>query len=1166
MDSYKRFRDKEYKNWLKSAENLYILRSSLRDFVEKKTETYHSSLRAALQEHNCVQKCKKYQPTQKKSPQLCASCERWKDAILQRHSAPKNIHWENVEPHLWPTDQWEVAKVYMPGGQNKHRCFEDFDISAILNFMSNCKLFNTLIKKDLLLKVISLRNTVMHSPDFRLKEDRMKQGLKDIKTLAQHLEPHIPNLQETISDKIKQFDTVLENYPGQVSPPDGKKDNLELLDREQQALKEKIEFLTQRYEANQHAEIKEEVQGMKNFLDQNKDVLENLRPQVDKLNVIQEMVDKHELQIDNLSNRVDNLEKDTHDPMFSSDPLKFKNHLIEQTRKRKWDEPLFTEELEASGYRGRVKVNGQSFVGLQVCNNKKSAHQEVAKQALDYFKDEFESTEEASTSADTTSSKSSLFYSTVTIVFRKDVCSDGYVEEEEAVESAYMKLARQFGLNDPGDDKDFRTAVLSHFNKYGIQPPSETLNRQDDKNVCTLKLTECPSFCDKDGSTTKKKAEQQAAKVALEHLSGFLNCGSVTDVNENYKGFLKERLDALGMENPEYKTEQKKPTGDERSSSTSRGVEQVSSIQPRQQEQENTNLQSKDIVTIVQHPPTIPSDCAAVGVMIQTGDSGPSPIAKTAIMEDHTGSLFYSTVTIVFRKDVSSDGYVQEEEAVESAYMKLARQFGLNDPGDDKDFRTAVLSHFNKYGIQPPSETLNRQDDKNVCTLKLTECLSFCDKDGSTTKKKAEQQAAKVALEHLSGFLNCGSVTDVNENYKGFLKERLDALGMENPEYKTERKKPTGDERSSSTSRGVEQVSSIQPRQQGQENAILQTKAFNQGTVTVVQPPPTTPPDCAAAGLMTESQEPNPSMPGEAFLEDVTEISSLLAVYNLKSPSVTVERIRADQNINVMLNINLDKFTFENSNAYTSKKDAIRKTYGLLGHALGITQLNQDNAMMLVKQDFSQKSQTYPKEIVSGDKDFYCSLREITYSLVYEGQGSTEAEAKQDALKKALTSLPFLFGHGALPMSSSTEEAEHQINNLLKMAQQKDLTFSPKHHQHKITVDLQFQDYTIVSNSQKTKKENCKILSKRILRLLGEETEPNCPSLRNCLDDWFKQKALQQPVFENTEEAQGSKATFSVTLSCSHPNWEDSLEEAKKKVVNELKKRLQHLAGQSEMD
>lgn len=58
-----------------------------------------------------------------------------------------------------------------------------------------------------------------------------------------------------------------------------------------------------------------------------------------------------------------------------------------------------------------------------------------------------------------------------------------------------------------------------------------------------------------DGAASKKKAEQQAAKVALQQLSGFLNV-SVPDTIENYKGFLKERLEALGLDSPEYKTEQ----------------------------------------------------------------------------------------------------------------------------------------------------------------------------------------------------------------------------------------------------------------------------------------------------------------------------------------------------------------------------------------------------------------------------------------------------------------------------------------------------------------------------------------------------------------------------------------------------------------------------------
>ncbi|XP_036413521.1 uncharacterized protein CXorf38-like [Colossoma macropomum] len=502
MDSYQRFSDENYKNWLKTAESLYILRNNIRRFVEDETETYHRSLRETLKGEICVKNCKK-------SP-LCEKCERWKKEILQsRLGKGAEIHWKNVEPHRWPTEIWEVAKVYMPGGQREHRCFDQFDIAAILNFMANCKHFKKFHQGQLLTKVISVRNMVMHSPELRLNKEKMDGGRNNVLMLAKLLETCIPKLHETISEEIKQFDTVLENYPDQISQVDLKTENLKLLDREQQALKERIEFLAQRYKADQQTEIKGELQGIKNFLDQNKDLLESLRPQVTQLNEIQETVEKHEFQIDNLSNRVENLEKVTHDPMFSDDPLKFKNHLIEQARKRKWPEPLFTEELEASGYRGRVVVNGRTFTGLQVCNNKRRAHQEVAKIALGQLQSEFEDTEEASTSAaipsliSTTSSTNNLFYGTVTVVLSKEVCSDGFVKEDEATESAYIKLGRQFGLNDPGAGNTFRTVVLEHLTKCGIQPPSEITTQQNDKNFCKLHFT----FYDEDGSTTKKKAE-----------------------------------------------------------------------------------------------------------------------------------------------------------------------------------------------------------------------------------------------------------------------------------------------------------------------------------------------------------------------------------------------------------------------------------------------------------------------------------------------------------------------------------------------------------------------------------------------------------------------------------------------------------------------------------
>lgn len=63
-----------------------------------------------------------------------------------------------------------------------------------------------------------------------------------------------------------------------------------------------------------------------------------------------------------------------------------------------------------SGYRGIVKVNGRTFRGTQVCNSKKTAHQEVAKIALEYMKSLPETTETSSSISSSTSSSSKMFF------------------------------------------------------------------------------------------------------------------------------------------------------------------------------------------------------------------------------------------------------------------------------------------------------------------------------------------------------------------------------------------------------------------------------------------------------------------------------------------------------------------------------------------------------------------------------------------------------------------------------------------------------------------------------------------------------------------------------------------------------------------------------------
>ncbi len=54
------------------------------------------------------------------------------------------------------------------------------------------------------------------------------------------------------------------------------------------------------------------MKSLLDFLDQNKDLLETLGPEVDKLKEMQAKVDQHEEQITHLTGRVNQLEKVTH--------------------------------------------------------------------------------------------------------------------------------------------------------------------------------------------------------------------------------------------------------------------------------------------------------------------------------------------------------------------------------------------------------------------------------------------------------------------------------------------------------------------------------------------------------------------------------------------------------------------------------------------------------------------------------------------------------------------------------------------------------------------------------------------------------------------------------------------------------------------------------------
>ncbi|XP_051557799.1 uncharacterized protein CXorf38-like isoform X1 [Myxocyprinus asiaticus] len=315
---YNRLRDEEYRNWLKTQQCLSVLRSRIRNFVDKETGTFHRTLlnNPALTERNCNDEvC--YTRTKKDS--LCKSCiEGWRREILTYHTAQKTYS-KGFDACQWPTNKWEVAKVFMPSGHKNHSKLDQFDVSAILNLMRFCKHFSSFIPCQFLENVVQVRNALMHSPDFKLTTEEMNMHVEKVMTLVKTLQTHVPEL-NGFEEEMKQLNNNLDEIFSQTSQSaDDKKEDIKNCEIE--AVKEMIGALLLCFEENLDEGNEEEklqpVKKVLDFLKRNKDLQENLSPQVKEM---QDKVDQHEQQISVLEKRVDKLEK-TQVPVSEAVPV-----------------------------------------------------------------------------------------------------------------------------------------------------------------------------------------------------------------------------------------------------------------------------------------------------------------------------------------------------------------------------------------------------------------------------------------------------------------------------------------------------------------------------------------------------------------------------------------------------------------------------------------------------------------------------------------------------------------------------------------------------------------------------------------------------------------------------------------------------------------------------
>ncbi|XP_043928253.1 uncharacterized protein LOC122802629 isoform X2 [Protopterus annectens] len=568
-----RFNDDEYKNWLKSTHSLLCLRNGIEKFVQQETKSFHLLLKSKLQGEKCNAKCT---PQVNKFQNPCSSCKKWVTAILSNSSINnQQIHWKNTDPPLWPKEEWEVAKVYMPRGQTKHKKVSDFDIAALLNFVQNCKHFHSLIKGNVN-KVIQVRNILMHSALMKVKPADMHSHIDTVLDFINQLltSPHLA----TDSDLNKALENVkeLQNTNLHISL----QGNLELgdknmLDLEMQCFKEKIEELRQQMEEGSDRTLKEclqDVQELKEFMNNNKDLSERLGTQLELLNHVAEKVKEHDQKLErlseavnvheedivNLDKRVQVLEDSTEISGFSSSGEMYKNRLFELTQIRDWPPPKFSEKYgKKGGYIGVVEVNKIKYEGREEHKAKVSSHQAVAKIALCELGQISEDVDASTTEGGDTSALTEglKHLASVSVNLNKTIeTAETYTSEKEAVQMAYFELARRLQLQ--GQNSDSQTAVEDFFSDLGCKVPSQIHVKMDDKrHKCHLTIVGDCTFQSKDGRRKLKDAEQEAAKIALQNLAGIFEWSfeSINPSNDNFKGKLQELLIKSGHGVPTYK-------------------------------------------------------------------------------------------------------------------------------------------------------------------------------------------------------------------------------------------------------------------------------------------------------------------------------------------------------------------------------------------------------------------------------------------------------------------------------------------------------------------------------------------------------------------------------------------------------------------------------------
>ena len=193
-----RFQDKEYHNWIKLSQALVFVAQGLRPFCERVIRECHELLREKIGDKKCHAKCKVKKRKKKKSISNGATCNvdstaeesdvgtneataegtaddheehdtdtkaswyiecpndicnKWFD-VINAELCGEPYSWKNTNVKMWPTQSWQLAKIFLGPGQQPSTPPSKTDALGLLQLIKNCKLFHDRVDRGAAGKVM----------------------------------------------------------------------------------------------------------------------------------------------------------------------------------------------------------------------------------------------------------------------------------------------------------------------------------------------------------------------------------------------------------------------------------------------------------------------------------------------------------------------------------------------------------------------------------------------------------------------------------------------------------------------------------------------------------------------------------------------------------------------------------------------------------------------------------------------------------------------------------------------------------------------------------------------------------------------------------------------------------------------------------------------------